>query len=108
MYPQPLMHIRLSNVFQKPCRKQKAPARQDSSKNGNPILAGGLSCCDLVQHTGFIQTNDLATDLRSLFHLNRSVVMLGYVIWFIRMRILRAPSWVRRHQGEYAAGLFCA
>ena len=55
-----------------------------------------------------MQTYDLATDLRSLFHLNRSVVMLGYVIWFIRMRILRAPSWVRRHQGEYAAGLFCA
>ena len=29
----------------------------------------------LVQHTGFMQTYDLATDLRSLFHLNRSVVM---------------------------------
>ena len=55
-----------------------------------------------------LQAYDLATDLRSLFHLNRSVVMLGYVIWFIRMRILRAPSWVRRHQGEYAAGLFYA
>lgn len=79
MYPQPLMHIRLSVFFESPAGNEKTrpPAERDSKTESNLPAASHVY---LVQPLECVKVSDLERDLRSLFHLNLSVVIPGYFI----------------------------
>ncbi len=73
LYPQPLMHVRLS-IFLLKALSESKKATDKAESSWGLHLAGGLSCNVSGVTIRVSKVYDLDMDLRSLFHLNHSVV----------------------------------